>query len=170
VEYVLEKEGDSAAVIAEPVRSIPSVPRPEYWQIIRAACDRHGTLLIFDAIPHAPGRTGRWFPCEQSPVVPDMLVLAKGLGYDLNTAALLARDNLHVAATRALGHSTHEKNPVLCAAALAPLNVIETHGLLRHAQTLGAYALERMTAMMQRHPLIGDGRGLGLLLGMPATV
>jgi 4-aminobutyrate aminotransferase len=61
VEYVLEKEGDIAAVIAEPIRSIPSIPKPEYWQIIRKACDRHGALLIFDEIPHALGRTGRMF-------------------------------------------------------------------------------------------------------------
>ena len=119
VEYVLEKEGDIAAVIAEPIRSTPYIPKAEYWQIIRKACDRHGALLIFDEIPHALGRTGRMFTCENFNVVPDMLVIGKGLGGGvLPLAALIAREGLDVAQDRALGHYTHEKSPVACAAAL----------------------------------------------------
>ncbi|MFQ5401592.1 MAG: aspartate aminotransferase family protein [Anaerolineae bacterium] len=167
IEYVLEKEGDVAAVIAEPVRSVPTIPRPAYWQRVREACDQHGALLIFDEIPHALGRTGRMFTCEHFGVTPDILVIGKGLGGGiLPWAAVLARDALNVAGERALGHYTHEKNPVLCAAALATIHYIETHDLLENARTVGAYALERMRAMMADHPLIGDVRGLGLLMGM----
>ena len=112
VEYVLEKEGDIAAVIAEPIRSTPYIPKPEYWQIIRKACDRHGALLIFDEIPHALGRTGRMFTCENFDVVPDMLVIGKGLGGGVfPIAALIAREGLDVAGNRALGHYTHERAP-----------------------------------------------------------
>ncbi len=167
IEYVLEKEGDIAAVIAEPVRSTPHIPKPEYWQTIRQACDRHGTLLIFDEIPHALGRTGKMFTCENFGVVPDILVIGKGLGGGvLPLAAVIAREDLDVASDRALGHYTHEKNPVACAAALATIEYIETHNLAEHAHELGRYALERMKAMMADYSLIGDVRGLGLLMGM----
>jgi 4-aminobutyrate aminotransferase len=167
VEYILEKEGDVAAVIAEPIRSTPYIPTPEYWQAIRRACDRHGALLIFDEIPHSLGRTGRMFTFENFGIVPDMVVIGKGLGGGvLPLAAVIARENLDVAAERALGHYTHEKNPVLCAAALATIEYIENHGLVAHARELGGYALERLIEMKGRHPLIGDVRGLGLFLGI----
>ncbi len=167
VEYVLEKEGDIAAVIAEPVRSTPYIPRPEYWQTIREACDRQGALLIFDEIPHALGRTGKMFTCENFGVVPDILVIGKGLGGGiLPLAAIITRTELDVAADRALGHYTHEKNPVACAAALATIAAIESLKLAENARQVGGYALERMNAMMANQPLIGDVRGLGLLMGM----
>jgi 4-aminobutyrate aminotransferase len=167
IEYILEKEGDIAAVIAEPVRSTPYIPRPGYWETIRKACDRHGTLLIFDEIPHALGRTGKMFTCENFDVVPDMLVIGKGLGGGIfPLAALIVREDLDVAGHIALGHYTHEKNPVACAAALATINYVESNGLAAHAAELGTHALNRMKAMMDKHPLIGDVRGLGLLMGM----
>lgn len=167
VEYILEKEGDIAAVIAEPIRSTPYIPKPEYWQAIRRACDRHGALLIFDEIPHALGRTGRMFTFENFGVVPDMVVIGKGLGGGvLPLAAVIAREDLDVAAERALGHYTHEKNPVLCAAALATIDCIQTHDLVTHARDLGRYSLKRLAEMKERHALIGDVRGLGLFLGI----
>lgn len=167
VEYILEKEGDIAAVISEPVRSTPFIPRPEYWQTIRRACDRHGALLIFDEIPHALGRTGKMFTFENFGVVPDMVVIGKGLGGGIfPLAALIAHEDLDVAGDRALGHYTHEKSPVACAAALATIEYIERHDLAAHARKLGQYALMRMQEMMKRHPLIGDVRGLGLLMGI----
>jgi 4-aminobutyrate aminotransferase len=86
-------------------------PAPDYWKRIRAACDKHGALLILDEIPIGLGRTGRMFACEHYDVVPDMLVLGKGLGGGVfPIAALLARESLNVATHTALGHYTHEKN------------------------------------------------------------
>jgi 4-aminobutyrate aminotransferase len=167
IEYVLEKEGDVGAVIAEPVRSAVHLPRKEYWQTIREACDRHGALLIFDEIPQALGRTGRMFACEHFGVVPDILVLGKGLGGGIfPMAALIARPGLDLMADQALGHFTHEKSPVGCAAALATLESIEQEGLVEQARVLGEHALGRLTDMMARHRLIGDVRGLGLLLAV----
>jgi 4-aminobutyrate aminotransferase len=164
---VLEKEGDVAAVIAEPVRSTPLIPKHEYWQTIRRACDRHGALLIFDEIPHALGRTGKMFTCKNYGVVPDILVIGKGLGGGIfPLAAVIAREELDIAADRALGHYTHEKSPVACAAALATIAYIEEQDLAEHARQMGRYAMERMDAMITDHPLIGDVRGLGLLMGM----
>ncbi|PYK98014.1 MAG: aspartate aminotransferase family protein [Verrucomicrobia bacterium] len=167
IEYVLEKEGDVAAVIGETVRSTPFIPPPDYWKRIRAACDKHGALLILDEIPIALGRTGRMFACEHYGIVPDMLVLGKGLGGGIfPLAALIAREGLNLAAERALGHYTHEKNPVACAAGLATLQVIEEEKLPERARRLGNRALDRMRAMAERHRLIGEVRGLGLLMGM----
>jgi len=167
VEYVLEKEGDVAAVIAETVRSTPYIPPPDYWKTIRAACDRHGALLILDEIPHGLGRTGKMFTCEHYDVVPDMLVIGKGLGGGVfPLAALIAREDLDIMPDRALGHYTHEKNPVACAAGLAAIDYIESEGLLENARVLGERALARIAEMAKRQPLIGGGRGLGLLLGI----
>jgi len=166
IDYMLEKEGDVAAVIAETVRSTPLIPPPGYWQAVRNSCDRHGALLILDEIPHALGRTGRMFTCEHYGIVPDMLVIGKGLGGGIfPLAALIARSGLDIASDRALGHYTHEKNPVACAAALATIAILED-GLLTHVRDLGLYAMEQMRTLAQRHPCIRDVRGLGLLMGI----
>src|SRR6267378_883899 len=167
VEYVLEKEGDVAAVVGETIRSIPFVPPLDYWRKIRAACDKHGALLILDEIPTGLGRTGHMFACEHYDLVPDMLVIGKGLGGGIMPlAALIAREHLNVAADRAIGHYTHEKNPVSAAAGLATLNFIESSNLLKRVQEMSSCALEKLRALQQRHQLIGDVRGLGLILGV----
>jgi 4-aminobutyrate aminotransferase len=168
IEYVLEKEGDVAAVIAETVRSTPFIPPKDYWRKVRASCDKHGALLILDEIPTCLGRTGRMFACEHYDVVPDMLVIGKGLGGGIfPLAALIAHEDLNgVMADKALGHYTHEKNPVACAAGLATIEVIESEGLLERSRTMGDYALERLREMKRKHSCIGDVRALGLLLGI----
>ena len=167
IEYILAKEGDVAAVIAETVRSTPFIPPPDYWKRVRAACDRHGALLILDEIPYCLGRTGKMFACEHYDVVPDILVLGKGLGGGIfPLAAMLVSDRLQVPSGSALGHYTHEKNPVACAAALATLDVIEKEGLLERARTLGLRALQAIGKLQQMHPAIAGGRGLGLLMGI----
>jgi 4-aminobutyrate aminotransferase len=167
IEYVLEKEGDVAAVVAETVRSTPYIPPADYWKKIRVACDKHGALLILDEIPVCLGRTGKMFACEHFAVVPDILVIGKGLGGGIfPLAAMIAREDLNVAAGRALGHYTHEKNPVACAAALAAIDIIESEGLLEKVRSLGEQAWQRMRALQAKHPLAGNVRGLGLLLGI----
>ncbi len=167
VKYVLEREGDVAAVIAEPARAVPYVPPPGYWQAVRDACRAHGTLLIFDEIPTGLGKTGRFFAAEHDGAAPDIVVLGKALGGGvLPIAACVARADLDVAGAYAFGHYTHEKNPVTAAAALATLQVIDDEGLVGHAARVGARALDRLHDMQHRHPLIGDVRGRGLLLGI----
>ena len=167
VRYALEKEGDVAAVIAEPIRAVPYLPPPGFWKSVREACDRHGTLLIFDEIPTGLGKTGRMFACEHDGVEPDILVLGKALGGGiLPLAATLARPDLDVGGKYAFGHYTHEKNPVLARAALTTIAIIEEEGLVENAALVGARALERMAGMMDRHRLIGDVRGRGCLLGI----
>jgi 4-aminobutyrate aminotransferase len=169
--YVLEKEGDVAAVIAETVRNTPFIPPKDYWKKVRAACDKHGTLLILDEIPIGLGRSGKLFAFENYDIVPDMVVLGKGLGGGiLPLAALITSDKLDIAGHMALGHYTHEKNPVSCAAALATLDIIVGENLPENARVLGEHALEKMRDMAERHALIADVRGIGLLLGMELAV
>jgi 4-aminobutyrate aminotransferase len=167
IDYVLSKEGDVAAVIAEPVRAVPYIPPPGFWKSVREACDRHGALLIFDDIPNGLGKTGRMFTCEHDGVVPDILVLGKSLGGAVvPIAAMITKPELDIIAEKGLGHYTHEKNPVTCRAALTTIEIIEDEGLVENARVIGAHALGRLQDMAARHPLIGDVRGLGLLLGV----
>ncbi len=167
VRYVLEKEGDVAAVIAEPVRSVPYLPPPGFWHSVRQACDDHGALLIFDEIPNGLGKTGHMFTSDFAGVVPDILVLGKALGGGVvPIAAMLTRPDLDILGDRAIGHYTHEKNPVTCRAALTTIEIIEDEGLVDNAARVGAHALDRLHDMKARHPVIGDVRGIGLLLGV----
>jgi len=167
VEYVLGREGDVAAVIAEPMRAVPYVPPTGFWQAVRDACDRHGALLIFDEIPTGLGKTGKFFACEHDDVVPDIAVLGKALGGGvLPIAAVIANETLDVAGDFAIGHYTHEKNPVTARAALTTLEIIEDDGLVEKSATLGAYALERLQNFAENCPIIGDVRGRGLVFGV----
>jgi 4-aminobutyrate aminotransferase len=167
VRYVLEREGDVAAVIAEPARAVPYLPPPGFWAAVREACNDHGALLIFDEIPTGLGKTGRMFACEHDGVAPDILVMGKALGGGiLPIAAVLARAELDVAEEWAFGHYTHEKNPVTCRAALTTIEIIEEERLVENAARVGAIALDRLRGMQRRHPLIGDVRGRGLLIGI----
>lgn len=167
IRYALEKEGDIAAVIAEPNRAVPYIPPPGFWAEVRRACDDHGALLIFDEIPTGLGKTGRMFACEHDGVEPDILVVGKALGGGiLPIAATICRPGLDVAGDWAFGHYTHEKNPVTARAALTTIEIIEEEGLVENAAAVGAHAMERLFELMDRHGAIGDVRGRGLLLGI----
>jgi 4-aminobutyrate aminotransferase len=168
IDYVLEVQGDVAAVIAEPMRwTTVEPPPPGFWAKVRESCDRHGTLLIFDEVPSCLGRTGTMFACEQAGTAPDILVLGKGLGGGIMPmAAMVARADLDVVPDGALGHYTHEKSSVGCAAALATLDVIQDEGLLATARELGAHALDRLGLMARQEPRISGVRGMGLYLGV----
>ncbi len=167
VDYVLEREGDVAAVIAEPMRAVPQIPPPGYWQKVREACDRHGTLLIFDEIPTGLGKTGKFFSFDHDGVVPDICVVGKSLGGGiLPIAAAIAREDLNVCGEFAIGHYTHEKNPVTARAALTTLDIIEDEGLVERSARLGDYAMNRLREFASACPIAGDVRGRGLMFGV----
>ena len=166
IKYVLEKEGDVAAVIAEPARAVPYIPPPGFWSRVRKACNDHGTLLIFDEIPTGLGKSGKMFACEHDEVVPDILVIGKALGGGIMPiAAVLVKPELDILGEYAIGHYTHEKNPVSATAALTTIQIIENEGLIENASKLGIYALERLRDLKYKHPSIGDVRGRGFLFG-----
>ncbi|AZV77371.1 aspartate aminotransferase family protein [Parasedimentitalea marina] len=167
LEYVLEREGDVSAVIAEAMRAVPIVPPPGFWKAIRAACDRHGALLILDEIPTGLGKTGKMFCCEHDEIVPDILTVGKALGGGiLPIAACIVRPELDVCGDFAIGHYTHEKNPVTARAALTTIQIIQDEGLVDRAAELGHYALERLNNQLGDCPIVGDIRGRGLMFGI----
>ncbi len=167
IKYVLEKEGDVAAFIAEPMRAVPYVAPPGFWKEVRAACDATGTLLVFDEIPTGLGKTGAMFACHHEGVTPDILVLGKSLGGGmLPIAATICKPGLDVAQDYAFGHFTHEKSPLGTRAALTTIEIIEEEKLVENAASIGRIGLERLMELMQRHWLIGDVRGRGCLLGV----
>ena len=166
VAAVLERR-ETGAFLAEPMRATPRIAPEGYWQAVRALCDRTGTLLIFDEIPTGLGKTGRVFASEHEGVVADITLLGKALGGGiLPLAAVLADARLNVAAAHDLGHFTHEKNPVLAAAGLATLDVLEENALPARAARLGAQAVAQLTADLAGGPGVVDIRGRGMLFGV----
>ncbi len=168
IDYCLRKEGDVAAVIVETIRCTDvQVPPMDYYQRLRQICDRHGALLILDEIPIALGRTGHLFAVEHYGIEPDMIVIGKGLGGgSMPLAALIAREGLNVGSHISLGHYTHEKNPVACAAGLAVLDVIEQEDLLERSRRLGLQAVQRLRSQTADLPTVKDIRGVGLLIAL----
>jgi len=168
IEDVLAREGDIAAVVAEPMRWTTVVPPlGDYWPRVRESCNRHGALLILDEIPACLGRTGRMFCIEHFGIQPDVMVLGKGLGGGVfPLAAVVARGDLDVAPQAALGHYTHEKSPLGAAAALATLDVIEQGGLLQRATSLGEATLKKFRRGLGSTELVHEVRGLGLQMGV----
>ena len=172
IDYVLRTQGDVAALVAEPMRAVPEMAAPGFWKAVRRSCDETGTLLIFDEIPTGLGRTGRMFAHEHEavdgePVIPDILVLGKGLGGGaMPVAAVIAKAELDVGADWAFGHYTHEKNPLMARAGLTTLEIIEQEGLVARSAEFGVAALERGRSLAERFASIGDVRGRGLLVGI----
>ena len=168
IDYALAIQGDVAALIAEPMRwTTVEPPPPGFWPRVRDSCTRHGTLLIFDEIPSCLARTGTMFVCEQAGATPDILVIGKGLGGGVvPMAAILADPALDVAGHAALGHYTHEKSPVGCAAALATLDVIAEEGLIARANDLETRGLAQLHMLKERSSLIRDVRGVGAYFGV----
>ena len=168
IDYCLKKEGDVAAVIVETVRCTDvQVPPTDYYRRLRQICHRHGALLILDEIPIALGRTGHLFAVERYGIEPDMLVIGKGLGgASMPLAALIARADFDVGQHISLGHYTHEKNPMACAAGLAVLDVIEKEELLARSQRLGQEVVTRLQQLATALPAIAEVRGAGLLVGI----
>jgi 4-aminobutyrate aminotransferase len=155
------------AVIAEPIRSNCHVPPDWFWPEVRRLCDAHETLLIFDEIPSALGKTGKFFAFEHVGAVPDAVVLGKALGGGIvPIAAVIADARLDVAPELDLGHYTHEKNPLTSRAALTTIEVIESEGLVARAAALGDRVTSAIAEMATRQPFIAGARGKGLLLAL----
>jgi adenosylmethionine-8-amino-7-oxononanoate aminotransferase len=175
VEAALLREGPDtvAAVLAEPVGGSStgaSVPAPEYWRRVRAACDRHGVLLVADEVLTGAGRTGTWSALEPYGVVPDIMTLGKGIagGYVPLSAVVAPRRLVDVLArgSGALLHAqTFSHHATLCAAGLATLRYLRDHGLIERCASI-APAFHARLAALRELPGVGDVRGRGLLAGV----
>ena len=168
LEYVIEKDGEVGAFLAETIRNTDvQIPSKAYWKRVREICTRHGVLLILDEIPIALGRTGKMFAFENFSIEPDIICLGKGLGGGIIPfAAMVARDSYNVAQDISLGHYTHEKSPVGSVAALATINYIEKENLLEKVVADGLWMKNELNLLKEQFPIIGDIRGLGLLWGI----
>ncbi|HFQ5287195.1 TPA: aspartate aminotransferase family protein [Vibrio vulnificus] len=168
LEYVIEKEGGVGAFIAEAVRNTDvQVPSKAYWKRIREICDKHDVMLIIDDIPNGMGRSGEWFTYQAYDIEPDMLCIGKGLGGGLvPIAAMVTKDKYNTAEQISMGHYTHEKSPIGCAAALATMEAIEQDGLLDKAKADSQFMREKLLEMKAKYPVIGDVRGIGMLWGI----
>ncbi len=168
LEYVIEKEGGVGAFIAEAVRNTDvQVPSKAYWKRIREICDKHNVMLIIDDIPNGMGRSGEWFTYQAYDIEPDILCIGKGLGGSLvPIAAMVTKDKYNTAEQISMGHYTHEKSPIGCAAALATMEVIEQENLLDKAKADGQFMREKLLEMKAKYPVIGDVRGIGMLWGV----
>ncbi|TPA11527.1 aspartate aminotransferase family protein [Vibrio parahaemolyticus] len=168
LEYVIEKEGSVGAFIAEAVRNTDvQVPSKAYWKRIREICDKHNVMLIIDDIPNGMGRSGEWFTYQAYDIEPDMLCIGKGLGGGLvPIAAMVTKDKYNTAEQISMGHYTHEKSPIGCAAALATMEAIEQDGLLDKAKADSQFMREKLLEMKAKYSVIGDVRGIGMLWGI----
>ncbi|EGQ9248136.1 aspartate aminotransferase family protein [Vibrio parahaemolyticus] len=168
LEYVIEKEGGVGAFIAEAVRNTDvQVPSKAYWKRIREICDKHNVMLIIDDIPNGMGRSGEWFTYQAYDIEPDILCIGKGLGGGLvPIAAMVTKDKYNTAEQISMGHYTHEKSPIGCAAALATMEAIEQDGLLDKVKADCQFMREKLLEMKAKYPVIGDVRGIGMLWGI----
>jgi acetylornithine/LysW-gamma-L-lysine aminotransferase len=158
---------ETAAVLLETIQGEGGIhpATPEFLQAARRLCDERGALLILDEVQCGMGRTGRWFACEHSGVVPDVLCLAKALGGGMPIAATAFREALSF--KKGQHGSTYGGNPLACQAALAVIDTIEDSQLLDNVAQVGSYFLERLRALHQANPQkVREVRGMGLMLAV----
>jgi 4-aminobutyrate aminotransferase len=157
-----------AAFIVEPVLGEGGyvVPPADFLRRLRALCDEHGIMLVFDEVQSGYGRTGKMFASEHFGVVPDIMTLAKSIASGFPLAAVVARADLMDQWEPAAHGSTFGGNPVSCAAGIATLEVFEREGVLANARARGDELLRRLRGLQTTVPAIGDVRGLGLMIGV----
>jgi 4-aminobutyrate aminotransferase len=156
-----------AAILVEPIQGEGGylVPPDGFLAGLRALCDRHGILLIFDEVQSGIGRTGRMFACQHWGVTPDIMTLAKGLASGLPMGLVVARRELMQKWQRGAHGNTFGGNPLCCAAALATLELVQNQ-YAANAAAVGEYFIGRLRALQQQFACIGDVRGKGLMIGM----
>jgi 4-aminobutyrate aminotransferase len=155
-----------AAIVVEPVQGEGGyvVPPKGFLRDLRALCDQHGILLICDEVQSGIGRTGKMFACEHEGIEPDVITTAKGLGSGMPIGAMIAKESVMKWGPGAHG-STFGGNPVCCAAALTTLDLVERE-FMANAEVMGKRLQAGVRRLALKHPLIGEVRGLGLMIGI----
>lgn len=166
LEYIIENEGEIGAILLEPIRATDThVPPKEYFKRLRKICDENKILLIFDEIPTCLGRSGEFYVHQNFGIEPDILVLGKGLGGGIvPQAAVLVNKRYDVAEDISLGHYTHEKPAIGCAAICAAIEYIDGNNLMENCRDLSQFAMSRGKELMNKYNCIGDFRIQGLLI------
>lgn len=157
-----------AAFIVEPIQGWGGsvIPPDDFLPKLRAFCDRHDMLLMADEVLTSMGRTGKWLCSEHWDVLPDVVTMGKGFGNGFPVTAVAVRDPYKESFEKISASSSYGGNPMACAAALACFEVIEEENLLARAQHLEKLAMDYMRGMMARHPIVGDVRAKGCLMGI----
>src|SRR5437899_7568369 len=160
--------GDVAAFIAEPVLGEGGilVPPRDYFREVKKILDQHGILFIADEVQSGFGRTGKMFAIEHYGVGPDILVTAKGIAAGFVLSAFTTRPEIAAAYKPGDHLSTFGGNPVSCAAALANIQFMQDENLPARAAETGEYAMKKLRGLQKQNPLIGEVRGLGLMIGV----
>jgi 4-aminobutyrate aminotransferase len=155
-----------AAIVVEPILGEGGyvLPPDDWFPYLRELCSKYGILLVADEVQSGMGRTGKMWAIEHFGVEPDIVLSGKGIASGMPLGAIIAREDLMSWESGAHG-STYGGNPVACAAALATLRLIEG-GLMENAVAMGARFTAGLNAMAERHPVIRDVRGLGLMIGV----
>jgi len=155
-----------AAIFVEPIQGEGGyiVPPPGWMNALRELCDKYGILLVADEVQSGMGRTGKMFAIEHFGVEPDIVAVAKGIASGMPLGAMIARKSLMTWPPGAHA-STFGGNPVSAAAALATIRLLED-GLVENAARVGKYMMARLLDMQEKHPSMGDVRGLGLMIGV----
>jgi acetylornithine aminotransferase len=168
IKQVAENNKNVVAVLVEPFQGEGgvNVPQARYLQELRILCDQYGWLLMLDEVQSGTGRSGKWFAFQHSNIVPDVMTLAKGLGSGVPIGACLARGSATEVLKPGNHASTFGGNPLVCAAALETLAVIEEDGLIDHAHELGISMRERLRAQLADVNGVVEVRGQGLLIGI----
>ncbi|RPJ09415.1 MAG: aspartate aminotransferase family protein, partial [Deltaproteobacteria bacterium] len=174
VEDVIRLEGGArrvAAVIGEPIFGAGGiiVPPDEYWPMVRAICDKYEVVLIADEIMTAFGRTGKWFGMDNWGVVPDIMTLAKGINSGaVPLGATVVRPWLaEKFETQPYLHGhTYSGHALSMAAAVATIEAYQQDKLIDQAAKTGAYLMNKLKALQEKHPCIGEVRGKGLFCGI----
>src|SRR5216684_4529006 len=160
---------ECAAIFIEPIQGEGGyVPAPrEFLKQLRKLCDRHRILLVADEVQSGAGRTGKWWAIQHSEVEPDIVTIAKGIASGMPLGVTMARAEIMdwLPGSHA---STFGGNPVCLAAALATMDVLEREGI-RNAAEVGDYMMQRMKPWVEKHAVIGDVRGRGLMIGVEIT-
>src|SRR5881397_975075 len=168
LEEILQYEGPDtvAAVILETVTGTNGiiVPPDGYLQSIRETCDRHGILLIADEVMAGFGRTGKWFGVDNWDVVPDIITMAKGInsGY-VPLGAMAIREPIAewIRSRPFAGGLTYSGHPLACASAVASIEAFREEGIVENAAAMGEVFAQELPKLAERHPSVGDVRGLG---------
>ena len=164
-----EAVGDATcAIIIEPIQGEGGVnPAPAgYLETLRELCDERGALLIFDEVQTGMGRTGRYFAFQKFDVVPDAMTLAKGIAGGVPMGALVASEGVADVLQPGTHASTFGGSPLACAAALAVFRAIDEEGLLDNVAEAGGYLRGALVSLKERHGIMEDVRGIGLMLGV----
>jgi acetylornithine/LysW-gamma-L-lysine aminotransferase len=159
---------ETAAVLVEPIRGEGGIrmPSDDFLPGLREICDEKDVLLMFDEVQTGFGRTGKVFACEHWNVVPDVLCLAKSVAGGLPMGATFAREDVMASLQRGEHSSTFSGNPLVCAAACAAIYVLVEERLPERAAKLGKYFMEKLEGLGEKHHIVREVRGLGLMIGL----